>query len=69
MTYWIGCIDFGEPVEVLLSVRHQVLLLGTHAEQRLWKHTYIRGEQKIRSTVHFKGRRCELTFSKYSRKK
>lgn len=38
MTHWIGCIDFGEPVKVLLSVGNQVLLLSTHAEQRLWKH-------------------------------
>lgn len=42
VTYWIGCIDFGELVEIILSVRNQILLLGAHAEQRLWKHKKIR---------------------------
>lgn len=28
-------INFGEPVEFGFCVRHQVLLLGAHSEQRL----------------------------------
>lgn len=34
----MGCVDFGESVESSFCVRNQVLLLGGHGEQRLWKH-------------------------------
>lgn len=46
VTYWIGCIDFGELVEIILSVRNQILLLGAHAEQRLWKHNETQRSKK-----------------------
>lgn len=43
----MGRIDFGELVEFIFCVGNQVLLLGAHAEQRLWKHdqTYSRVKQ------------------------
>lgn len=37
-SYWLGRVEFGESVEISLCVRNQVLLLGAHGEQRLWKH-------------------------------
>lgn len=38
----MGCIDFGESIELTFLEGNQVVLLCTHAEQRLRKHNESR---------------------------
>ena len=50
-SYWVGCVDFRESVKFIFGVGNQVLLLGAHAEQRLWKHNQTHSRVKHTSAL------------------